>query len=127
MVSEILPNLNWIAHPETANIPLISFGTSSDRIFTPEGNQAYYVTFAKGIPNSPVAPYISIAYSDFEKGFTIPFGCNIGLGPTVDLLYMNDGKKSHALLTFKTISTNYTLMLIDLEKPRVGISIGFGF
>ena len=43
---------NWVAHPETPNLPMVTFGTSSDRIFTPAGYQNYFVTFAKSIPEN---------------------------------------------------------------------------
>lgn len=108
-------------------MPLISFGTSSDRIFTPEGNQTVFVTFAKGIPNLPVAPYLSVNYSEFERGLNFPFGVNVALNEAFDFLTMNDGRRTHALLTYKTKTTNYTFMAIDLKRPRFGVSIGFGF
>ena len=127
MVSEFSPTGNWIAHPETEQIPLISFGTSSDRIFTPEGNQAYYVTVAKSIPGTPLSPYVSLNYSEFEGGFNLPFGVNTELTREWDCLYMNDGRRSHVLITYKMPAMNITLMAIDLKRPRFGVSVGFGF
>lgn len=127
VVEELNPTVNWIVSPEGRNHPMVSFGTSSDRIFTPEGNQAYYVTFAKGVPGTKLAPYVSVNYSEFESGFNFPFGINIGLADTIDLLPMNDGRKSHLLLTFKQPKSNVTLMAVDLKRPRFGISFGWGF
>lgn len=127
VVHELAPTANWIAHPETERFPMVSFGTSSDRIFTPEGNRAYYVSFAKSIPNSVFAPYISVNYSEFENGFNFPFGVNVALHPSWDVLPMHDGRRTHLLLTYKTLSVNTTFMLIDLKRPRPGISVGFGF
>lgn len=126
-VGEISPTGNWIITPETARTPMVSLGTSSDRIFTPSGNQAYYVSFAKSIPGLPVAPYASVNYSEFEQGFNFPFGVNWSMTHTMDLLAMNDGRKFHLLLTFKQPSASLTFMLIDLKRPRIGVSLGWGF
>ena len=123
VVNEINPTGNWLAHLETDKLPMVSFGTSSDRIGTPEGNQAYFVTFAKGFGR--IAPYVSVNYSEFERGFNFPFGVNIGLHPTWDLLAMHDGRKTHLLLTYKTPNYNVSLMWIWLERPGVSISWGF--
>ncbi len=127
VVGELLPNFNWTAHAETEKWPMVNFGTSSDRIFTPEGNQAYYVTFAKGLPGTQIAPYLSISYSEFEKRLVFPFGVNLGIDPSWDLLAMHDGRRTHLLLTHKSRSMNTTLMLINLKQPRWGLSVGFGF
>jgi len=108
-------------------MPMVSFGTSSDRIFTPAPKRAYYVTAAKGLPGTTLAPYISLSYSEYERTFVVPFGLNVGLSRELDLLAMHDGRRTHVLLTFKTERTNYTLMAIDLKKPRFGLSVGVGF
>lgn len=125
-VGEINPTMNWIAHVETHKVPLVSFGTSSDRIFTPRDNRAYFLTFAKSVPGLPIAPYISINYSEYENGFNIPFGVNVSLSEEWDLLPMNDGRKTHLLLTRKFERSNLTFMLIDLKRPKIGFSLGFG-
>ncbi|MCW5937666.1 MAG: hypothetical protein KIT11_10220 [Fimbriimonadaceae bacterium] len=127
VVSELLPTANWIATPETDRWPLVSFGTSSDRIFTPEGNRAYFVSFAKGIHETGLAPYVGISYSEYENGLNFPFGVNVRLSDQWDLLPMNDGRNTHALLTYKTKDNNISFMLLRLHKPRIGISFGFGF
>lgn len=126
-MAELLPTANWIAHSETDRIPMISFGTSSDRIFTDEGNRAYYVSFAKGLPGTGLAPYVSINYSEAEDGFNFPFGVNFAVSERVDLLPMHDGRRTHLLLTYKAETYNLTLMAIDLKRPRIGISLGWGF
>lgn len=125
-VGEVLPTLNWILAPGGHNRPLVSFGTSSDRIFTPEGNRAYYVSVAQGIEGTQLAPYVSVNYSEFENGLNFPFGVNIGLSDEVGLLPMHDGRKTHLLLTFKQPSANVTIMAVDLGRLRWGVSIGWG-
>ena len=116
---------NWIALAESDDQPHVSFGTSSDRIFTPEGFQAYYMTVAKSIRGTNLAPYVGVSYSEFEERLLFPAGLNVALLPEWDLLGMYDGRNTHALLTYKTESVNYSLMLIKMK--HVGFSVGVGF
>lgn len=125
VVSEVLPTLNWIIATETPRSPMVSFGTSSDRIFTEEGNRAYYVSFAKGIPDWNIAPYVSVNYSEAEAGWNFPFGLNWALGEQWDFLTMHDGRRTHLLLTYKMPTSNITFMLVQMKNP--GISWGWGF
>lgn len=104
---------------------MVSFGTSSDRIGTPPGPKAYYFTFAKAIPSLKAGPYISVNYSEYEGGINFPFGVNFSLTPELDLLFMNDARKCHLLLTFKQASTTFSLMWIHLKNPGISISWGF--
>lgn len=104
---------------------MVSFGTSSDRIFSPKGTQSYYMTAAKSLPALRAAPYVSLFYSEWEGRFLFPFGSNIALSENWDLLPMNDGRNTHVLLTYKQASSNFTLMLVKMRHP--GASIGFGF
>jgi hypothetical protein len=125
VVGEILPTANWILQPETDTVPLITLGTSSDRIGTPKGKQTYYVSFAKSWQQVPFAPYVSISYSEFKRGLEFPFGVNIKLAHPWDLLPMNDGRHTHLLLTYKQANYNVTLMLNWMKHP--GISIGWAW
>ena len=104
---------------------MINLGTSSDRIFSPKGKQAYFVTAAKGFPRYSVAPYVSLSYSQWEEKLIVPFGANFALNPTWDLLGMNDGRNSHVLLTYKMRKANFSAMLIKMRYP--GTSLGFSF
>jgi len=122
---EFSPTGNWIAHPETDRWPLVTVGTSSDRIFTPRDNQAYYVTFAKSLPGGRAAPYVGASYSEFEDGLIFPFGLNFALAPSWDALAMHDGRNTHVLLTYKMEEANVTLMLLRMRA--LGFSFGFGF
>jgi hypothetical protein len=116
---------NYILSPETEKWPMVSLGTSSDRIGTPPGPHMYYATFAKGFPNYKIAPYISINYSEYEQGFTFPWGINYSISPTWDALFMNDGRKSHLLVTYKQPSYNVSLMWIWFRHPGISVSWGF--
>jgi len=116
---------NYILTTESDRMPMISFGTSSDRIGTPPGPHAYYMTVAKGIPSLKMGPYFSINYSEYDRKINFPFGVNMSLTQECDLLFMNDGRKSHALLTFKQPSFNLSLIWVWFKHP--GISVSFGF
>jgi hypothetical protein len=59
---------------ETATTPLVSLGTSSDRIGSPKGTQMYYLTVAKTLRGTPLAPYLSVAYSDGKTASISPSG-----------------------------------------------------
>lgn len=80
-MSELSPTANYPLLFETANQPLILLGTSSDRVFSPEGTRSYTITFGKSLPNSRISPYLSINYSSWERGFNFPFGVNFAVHP----------------------------------------------
>jgi len=122
---EINPVANWIVTPETERYPMVTLGTSSDRIFSPPGTQSYFVTFAKGFPRYRVAPYVSIFYSEWEDKILFPFGVNVQLADQWDLMPMHDGRNTHVLLTYKMARVNVSAMLIKMRYP--GISVGFSF
>jgi hypothetical protein len=116
---------NWIVTPESEQSPMISLGTSSDRIGTPKGPHAYYATFAKSFPEAKVGPYVSINYSEFDRQINFPFGVSFQLASGTTTMFMNDGRKSHLLLTYAKENWSVSAMWIWLEHP--GISVSFGF
>jgi hypothetical protein len=122
---EVGPLFNWIVTPETTDMPMVTLGTSSDRIFSPKGEQAYYLTAAKGIPGTPLAPYVGVSWSTWEDRMLFPAGMNVALAPEWDFLQMYDGRNSHSLVTYKTERVNYTLMLVRMR--HIGFSVGIGF
>ncbi len=86
---EVGPLLNWIASPETEKTPLVTFGTSSDRIFSPKGQQAYYLTVAKGLHGTRLAPYVGVSWSTWEDRMLFPVGVSnfvaSGVGRATDV------------------------------------------
>ena len=124
-VGEVDPIVNWFALTETDTRPAVIFGTSSDRIGTPKGKQSYYVTFAKQIGTLPVAPYVSLSYSETDRALRIPFGANIQLGNQWMLLPMYDGHASHTMLTF--VEGRASIGLIAAWNRRFGLSVGYHF
>jgi hypothetical protein len=125
VVNEIVPTANWILNRASPRLPLVTLGTSSDRIGSREGTHAYFLTFAQGIPRWRLAPYFSVNYSETDRGFNFPFGVNIALGDQWDLLPMNDGRRSHLILTYKERNWNLSLIAVYMKHP--GVSIGFAF
>lgn len=116
---------NYILATETARSPMVNFGTSSDRIGTPAGPRAYFLTFAKSVPNTKLSGYLSLNYSEFDDGFNFPFGITYGLAPKVSTMFMFDGRRNHALLTYAEEDWSVSGMLVWMKHP--GISVSFGF
>lgn len=125
VVSELVPTANWTLATETTRSPLLSFGTSSDRIGSPEGTHAYYLTLGKGFPRQHIAPYFSLNYSETSRAINYPFGVNIALAKQWDLLPMNDGRRTHLLLTYKQNNSNISLIAVYMR--HIGVSVGFSF
>jgi hypothetical protein len=125
LVEEVGFRGTWILMRETDTRPLIHANTSSDRIGTPKGHQLYAVTAAKTIPGTKLSPYVSFAYSEFERGLIIPFGVNWQPHPQWSLIAMNDGRRPHLLLTHSRERFFVQVAYIWLERP--GITVGFGF
>jgi hypothetical protein len=124
-VEELGFRATWLLQSETEQRPMIHLNTSSDRIGTPAGYQQASITFIKRIPGTSFSPYASITYSGFEKSLVFPFGLNYQVTPEWSALAMNDGRRSHLLVTFAQPSYYLQLGWIWLERPS--ITIGWGF
>ncbi len=103
----------------------MNLGTSSDRIGTGKGPHAYYLTFAKNFSDLRLGPYVSINYSEADKQINFPFGLSYGLALQLTTMFMNDGRKSHLLLTYAKETWSVSAMWIWFRYP--GISVSFGF
>lgn len=125
VVGEMLPTANYTVLFETERLPLISLGTSSDRIFSPEGTRSYTITFGKSIPHSGLAPYVAVNWSTWEDRLTYPFGINYALHPQWDAMVQHDGRNTHWLLTYKTRETSISLLLV--KGRYFGLSAGIRF
>lgn len=122
---EVNPLATWFFSTETESRPAAFLGTSSDRIGSPVGTQAYYVTVAKSFPRLRASPYASVSYSEWDMGVNFPFGVNIDLGRGFSVQPMYDGQRTHLLGTYSTKRMSATLMWVWLE--RVGVAASFGF
>lgn len=79
-VDEINPLLSFFLLTETHERPALFLGTSSDRIGSPEGTRSYYATLSKRFGASRFSGYASLNYSEWDGGFNVPFGMEVGLG-----------------------------------------------
>ncbi|MCB8932982.1 MAG: hypothetical protein M9921_08005 [Fimbriimonadaceae bacterium] len=122
---ELGPVANWILAPESKHRPMTTVGTSSDRIFSPRGTQAYYATLAKSLPWTGSSAYVSFSYSEWEDTLLVPFGSTFEVARQWDLTGMHDGRNTHALVTYKMPEANVSFLMIKMRYP--GISLGFGF
>ena len=121
---EIAPIANWIISPETPKYPMVSFNVSSDRLGTPKGPMGYGLTFARGFERLHVAPYVTVRYSEFEHGINFPVGMNIQIDKQWSLLPLNDGRKSHILLTYSQKNYSLSLMYVWFRHPGISVSAG---
>lgn len=122
---EVGPLATWFLLTETERRPAVFLGTSSDRIGSPEGMQAYYGTAAKYLPFARTSPYVSLNYSEWDEAFNVPFGANVELGGGFSLQPMYDGHRTHLLGTYATERASVTLIWAWLERAGAAISLGF--
>ena len=125
VAGEVGPLATWFLLTETERRPSVFFGTSSDRIGSPEGTQAYYVTGAKYLPALHASPYASLNYSEWDGGWNVPFGANIEMGHGFSVQPMYDGQRTHLLGMVATDRFSATLIWAWLERGGVAVSMGF--
>lgn len=122
---ELSPLATFFVMTETERRPAVFFGTSSDRIGSPEGMQAYYVTTAKYLPFLRTAPYVTLNYSEWDEGLNIPFGANVELGAGLSIRPMYDGQRTHLLASWSGTRTSVTFIWAWLESAGAAVSFGF--
>jgi hypothetical protein len=124
-VNEVGPLATLFLLQETHKVPALFLGTSSDRIGSPEGTQAYYATIAKHIPRTPVSPYASVNYSEWDEHMNFPFGANLDLTGGFSLMPMYDGERSHLLLSYAREHVSVSLITVWYEHIGIAMSGGF--
>jgi hypothetical protein len=122
---EVVPLATWFVLTETDRRPAAFFGTSSDRIGSPEGTQAYYFTAAKRFDAIRTSTYVSLNYSEWDEGWNVPFGVNVELGRGFSAQPMYDGQRTHLLATYATDRWSATAMWVWLDTFGVAASFGF--
>ena len=122
---EVGPLVTLFALTETETRPAVFFGTSSDRIGSPEGTQSYYVTASKYLPPLRLAPYGSINYSEWDSGWNFPFGATFEAGAGFYVRPMYDGQRTHLLGGWFHGNWGVTLIWAWLEEPGAAVSFGF--
>ncbi len=118
---------NWRALSESVKRPAVIFGTSSDRIGTPQG-QSYYVTVSKSLHEEtrlPIAPYVSASYSSYENRMLYPFGVNVALGTNWSAMLINDGVHTHLSATYAW--KRFAVTVLAVERKDLGFTIGTRF
>jgi len=123
--NEVGPLVSLFALTETETRPAVFFGTSSDRIGSPEGTQSYYMTVAKYLPAFHLAPYATVNYSEWDEAINYPFGATLELGQGFSVRPMYDGQRTHLLGSWYRNTFGVTLIWAWLEEPGVAISFGF--
>lgn len=118
---------NWRALSESRRRPAVIFGTSSDRIGTPEG-QSYYVTVSKSLHEEtgwPIAPYVSASYSTHDNRVLYPFGLNVALGNHWSTMLLNDGVHTHLSATYAW--SRFAVTVLAVERKDLGVTVGARF
>lgn len=122
---EVAPLATVFLLTEHEHRPSVFLGTSSDRIGSPAGRQAYFLTVAKTVPAWNVAPYVTLHYSDWSERVLVPFGANIGLPHHLSLQPMYDGQRSHLLAMWSSDRVSATVVWAWLERAGLALSVGF--
>ena len=122
---ELGPLATWYWLTETHTRPALFLGTSSDRIGSPARTHSYYLTLAKHIPNTPLAPYVSLNYSEWDEGFNVPFGANLTLPKNFALRPMYDGARSHLVLTYFHRQMSFSAVYVWFERIGLAATVGF--
>lgn len=122
---EVGPLVTWFLMTESEKRPALFLGTSSDRIGSPAGEQSYYLTMAKQLPDLPISAYASLNYSEWDEGFNVPFGATVSLGRGLSVKPMFDGDRTHLLLSYAASRMTVSALWVWLEQPGVSVSIGF--
>lgn len=125
VAGEVGPLATWFVLTEEERRPAVFLGTSSDRIGSPEGTQAYYVTTAKYVPRVRTSPYVSLNYSEWDEDWNVPFGANVELGGGFSVQPMYDGHRTHVLASYAMQRYSATLIWAWLERAGVAVSVGF--
>lgn len=123
--SEVGPIATWFLVTESGQVPAVFLGTSSDRIGSPKGKQAVYLTAARNIDPVPASLYATVNYSTWDERLNFPFGANIEVLPGITLQPMYDGNRTHLLATYSAERYSLTLMSAWLERFGIAASVGF--
>lgn len=124
-VDEVNPLVTWFLLTETHAGPAVFLGTSSDRIGSPKGEQSYYLTLAKQVPQWPLSGYVSLNYSEWDEGFNVPFGVTVGSWSGLSVRPMYDGERGHLMLNAETDRFTASFLWVWYEQAGVSLAVGF--
>ena len=126
LAGKVSPLVNVVALTETERRPALIFGTSSDRIGTPDG-QSFYATLSKNLPETglPIAPYVGLAYGTHEDRLRAIGGLNIFFGERWSTTFVFDGVRVHPLLNYTRGRHQFGVIMERGRNPGMSYSISF--
>jgi hypothetical protein len=127
LADDVHPLANLTLLQESARLPAIILGTSSDRIGTPAG-QAYFMTVSKDISKwtgLPIAPYAGVSYGTWDDEAVAIGGLNIRLSKRLSSLVIFDGHKVHPTVSWTQGDWTVGAMLAFGDKPGVFFNYRF--
>lgn len=131
LADDVRPIANWLALEETESTPGLIFGTSSDRIGTPNG-QAYYGTFSKDLEcwtGLPIAPYVGALFGTFDDEVIAIGGLRIAWTDQLSTTNLWDGHNLHYTINYALGSTHLLgLVIANLDHDySLGVSYSIRF
>ena len=121
---EIGPLFTAFLITETEAWPALFFGTSSDRVGSPSGEQSYFATVSKYIPALRVSIYGSFNYSEWDEKFNFPVGLGLEVGKGFSVRSMYDGERGHLMFNYFADRYGVSLMLVWLNTMGISLSAG---
>ena len=125
VVQEVSPLFSLFLFTETALRPALFLGTSSDRIGSPKGEHAYFLTATKRLPRLPISAYATINYSEWDNTLNFPFGVSVDFGNGFSVRPMYDGDHYHFTFNYFQRQAGVSLMYIWLERFGIAMSTAF--
>lgn len=120
----IMPRFTWFATPETKLGPSVVLGAGSDRLSIPHG-QAYFATFSKRIPGTPLSPFVSLKLGTHDGRLAFPFGVNWAVAPEWTFQAINDGEYTHLLLSWQRDKVGVSLL--SARSRNLGVQVNLAF
>lgn len=122
------PIANYRLLDETEFRPAVILGTSSDRIGTPSG-RSYYAMAAKDLNaliGVPVAPYVGIAYGEFEEELEFVAGAQIRWLDRLSSMHLWDSENLHHTVDWAWDGGYRTGIVVAQQDSKyyVGVSVG---
>ncbi|MFM8560122.1 MAG: hypothetical protein ACKOC6_11110 [bacterium] len=124
-VDEVVPQATLFVTEPGAPGMVAFLGTSSDRIGSPAGKQAAFLTVAYPLNAVHVMPYASLHYSSWSERVLVPCGAFVALPLGLSLQPMYDGARSHLIVTWSGERSTVSFVWAWLERPGVALSFGF--
>lgn len=126
-VDEVGPLATLVAVTETERRPALIFGTSSDRIGTPDG-QAYFATLSKDLESTtglPLAPYAGVSYGTFDDRLRGIGGLRWRITESLSSTAIWDGEELHPTVEYRRGRHAFSLLWVATEDIGLAYSVVF--